>query len=223
MAAPFLLITGDNPSEREFQETQALHAWLGEDAGHLGRQIFQGTETDPDALLASLTPSLFAAKSAVVVRAAQECPAAAVEILNVSLPAALESDIAVLIVGEKGPNASTKAGKAFARMAKELGRAIACPSPKVQELPGWVVRHAKERLGLTIERPAAELLVERAGTTDFRAVGEVLGDLEQELEKLSLGLGKGEPITVKRVDEMVGDRRPVSLQDLQAALLHRHP
>lgn len=223
MAAPFLLITGDNPPERQLQEAKALRDWLGEDPDNLGRNVFQGAETDPDTLLMALTPSLFAAKSAVVVRGAQECPVAVVEVLTASVPAALESDIAVLVVGEKGPNGTTKVGKAFAQMAKKLARDIPCPSPKVQDLPGWVMRVCKERQGRSIEKAAAELLVERAGTTDFRAVGEVLGDLERELEKLSLGLEPGEGITVARVDDMVGDRRPVSLQDLQGALLQRRP
>ena len=71
MAAPFLLITGDNPPERQAQEAKALKAWLGDDPDHLGRHIFQGNETDSDTLLMALTPSLFASKSAVVIRGAE--------------------------------------------------------------------------------------------------------------------------------------------------------
>jgi DNA polymerase III delta subunit len=223
MAAPFLLITGDNPPERQAQEAKALKAWLGEDPDHLGRHIFQGNETDSDSLLMALSPSLFASKSAVVIRGAEECPAAVVETLVTNLPGALESDIAVIVVGEKGPNATTKAGKAFAQLAKKLGKDIPCASPKIHELPGWVSRLCQSRFGSSIEKMAAELLVERAGTTDYRAVGEVLGDLERELEKIAIGLAPGQTISVKMVDDMVGDRRPVSLQDLQNALLHRRP
>jgi DNA polymerase III delta subunit len=223
MPAPFLLITGDNPPERQAQEAKALAAWLGEGNDALSRHVFQGGETDPDSLLTAMTPSLFASKCAVVVRGAQECPAAVVEVLTAQIPGAMESDIAVIVVGEKGPNATTKAGKAFAALAKKIGKEIPCAAPKVQELPGWVAKVCKERFKRGIDRMAAELLVERAGTTDFRAVGETLGDLERELEKLDGCLDPGQPIPLKLVEDLVGDRRPVSLQDLQAALLARRP
>jgi DNA polymerase III delta subunit len=223
VAAPLFLITGDNPPERQAQEAKAVAAWLGEANDPMGRHVFQGAETNPDNLLTALTPSLFASKSAVIVRGAQECPVAVVEVLLASGPGALESDIALIIVGEKGPNATTKAGKAFAAMVKKLGKEIPCAAPKVQELPGWVSKICKDRFNRPIERMAAELLVERAGTTDYRAVGETLGDLERELEKLDGCLDPGVAIGIKLVEDLVGDRRPVSLQDLQNALLTRRP
>lgn len=223
MAAPFLLITGDNPPERQAQEAKAVAAWLEEGNDALSRHIFQGAETNPDSLLTALTPSLFATKCAVIIRGVQECPVAVVEVLLAQVVGALESDIAVIAVGEKGPNATTKAGKAFAALVKKIGKEIPCAAPKVQELPAWVTRICKDRFGRGIDKMAAELLVERAGTTDYRAVGETLGDLERELEKLVGCLDQGQAISVKLVEDLVGDRRPVSLQDLQTALLNRKP
>lgn len=224
MAPRLVLVHGDNPPDRE----AALEAELGRALGDapeatLGRSVFQGAETQPDLLATALTPSLFGDVGAVVVMGIEECPASVNEVLLAGIPGALESGISVLLCGEKGPNQTSKAGKALAKLVKEKGSEIGCPSPKLHELPRWVENRCRARFGRAIEKDAAALLVERAGTTDFRRVGETLADLDRELEKIDGRLAPGERIPFALVDELVGDRRPASLGDFLDALARRKP
>jgi DNA polymerase III subunit delta len=77
----------------------------------------------------------------------------------------------------------------------------------------WVV-HAAGRLGLTVEPPAAELLVESAGAD--------LSALRQELDKLAV-LVIGRPVGTSDVASLVGIRHGETLHDLIAAALSREP
>lgn len=223
MPVALVLIHGDNPPEREAALETELAKALGTDATAMGRHLFQGSETNGQDLSTALTPSLFAEAGAVVVQGVEECSAAINEILLAGIPGALESGISVLLVGEKGPNQTSKAGKALMKMVKEKGRECPCPAPKLHELPRWVEMRCKTRFGRAMDKDSAGLLVERAGTTDYRKVGEVLSDLDRELEKIDSRLEKGQKVTEAMVADLVGDRRPVSLQDFLDALAHRKP
>ena len=218
-----VLIHGDNPPEREVVLQGELEKALGSGVQVMGAHVFQGAEADPQALVTALTPSLFSETGAVVVQGIEECPAAINEILLGGVRGALESGISVFLVGEKGPNQSSKAGKALMKLVKEVGKEKACPAPKLHELPGWVEKRAKFRFRRAMDRDAVELLVERVGTTDYRKVGEVLADLDRELEKLDSRLDPGQKIPAALVEDLVGDRRPVSLQDFLDAMAHRKP
>ena len=218
-----VLIHGDNPPEREAVLQGELDKAMGAGEQVMGAHVFQGAETDTQALVTALTPSLFSETGAVVIQGIEECSAAVNEILASGVRGALESGISVFLVGEKGPNQTSKAGKALMKLVKEVGKEKPCPAPKLHELPGWVEKRVKARFKRPMDRDAVELLVERAGTTDFRKVGEVLADLDQELEKIDSRLDPGQKITAAMVEEMVGDRRPVSLQDFLDALAHRKP
>lgn len=217
-----VLIHGDNPPLREASLQGELEKLLGDDQS-LGAHVFQGNETDPQSLSTALTPSLFSESGAVVVQGVEECSASLCELLLASIPGALESGISVVLVGEKGPNQVSKAGKSLAKLVKDKGREIPCPAPKLHELPRWLESRCKGRFRRAIDADALELFLERAGTTDYRKVGEVLSDLDRELEKIDSRLEKGQKVTLAMVQEMVGDRRPVSLQDFLDSLAHRKP
>lgn len=223
MPSALVLIHGENAPDREAALDKALREALGDSDATLSRTLFQGAETDPQQLVTALTPSLFGDTGAVVIQGIEDCSAAVNEILVDSIDGALASGISVLLVGDKGPNQTSKAGKALAKLLKSAGREVPCPAPKLQDLGKWVESRARGRWGRTIERDAVSALVERAGTTDYRKVGECLPDLDRELEKLDSRLEKGQKITAALVEELVGDRRPASLQDFLSALSARRP
>lgn len=223
MAASLVLIHGENAPDREAALEKALREALGDSDSPLSRTLFQGAETDTQHLVTALTPSLFGDTGAVVIQGIEDCSAAVNEILADSIDGALASGISVLLVGDKGPNQTSKAGKALAKLLKSVGREIPCPAPKLQDLGKWIEARARNHWGRVIERDAVAALVERAGTTDYRKVGECLPDLDRELEKLDSRLEKGQKISATLVEELVGDRRPASLQDFLSALSARRP
>lgn len=223
MPASLVLIHGENAPDREAALDDELRKALGKGDTSLSRSLFQGAETDPRQLSTALTPSLFGDTGAVVIQGIEDCSAAINEILVDAAEGAMESGISILLVGDKGPNQTSKAGKALAKLVKSKGRELAFPAPKLQDLGKWVEARAKNRWERGIEREAVALLVERAGTTDYRKVGECLPDLDRELEKLHSRLDKGQKITAALVEELVGDRRPASLQDFLTALTARRP
>lgn len=223
MSASLVLIHGENAPDREAALDDELRKALGKGDTSLSRSLFQGAETDPRQLSTALTPSLFGDAGAVVIQGIEDCSAAANEILVDAAEGALESGISILLVGDKGPNQTSKAGKALSKLIKAKGRELSFPAPKLQDLGRWVEARARTRWERGIERDAIAALVERAGTTDYRKVGECLPDLDRELEKLHSRLDKGQKITAALVEELVGDRRPASLQDFLSALAARRP
>jgi len=223
MSGTLLLIHGENAPEREAVLDEELRKALAGADPSLARTVFQGHEADPRHLVTALTPSLFCDAGAVVVQGIEDCSAAVNEVLLQTVEGALESGISVFLVGDKGPNQTSKAGKALMKLVKARGKESACPAPKLQDLGKWVESRARSRWGRAMERDAVAALVERAGTTDYRKVGEVLPDLDRELEKLDGRLEKGQKITAALVEDLVGDRRPASLQDFLSALSGRRP
>lgn len=223
MPASLVLIHGENAPDRDAALEEELRKALGGMDSSLSRSLFQGAETDPRMLATALTPSLFGDTGAVVIQGIEDCSATVNETLLDALEGALESGISILMVGDKGPNQTSKAGKALVKMIKSKGREIACPAPKLQDLGKWVETRVRTHWERGIERDAVAALVERVGTTDYRKVGECLPDIDRELEKLHSRLEKGQRITAALVDELVGDRRPASLQDFLSALSARRP
>jgi len=223
MPASLVLIHGENAPDRDAALDEELRKALGGTDASLGRTLFQGQEIDPRQLATALTPSLFGDTGAVVIQGIEDCSASVNEVLLDTIDGALESGISVLMVGDKGPNQTSKAGKALAKFLKAKGREVPCPAPKLQDLGRWVETRARNHWDRGIERDAIAALVERAGTTDYRKVGECLPDLDRELEKLHSRLEKGQKITTALVEELVGDRRPASLQDFLSALSARRP
>lgn len=223
MPASLVLIHGENAPDRDAALEEELRKALGSVETNLTRTVFQGNEIDPRQLATALTPSLFGDAGAVVIQGIEDCSAAVNEVLLDTLDGAIDSGISVFMVGDKGPNQTSKAGKALSKHLKSKGREIACPAPKLQDLGKWVETRARTHWERGIERDAVAALIERAGTTDYRKVGECLPDLDRELEKLHSRLEKGQKITLALVEELVGDRRPASLQDFLSALAARRP
>jgi DNA polymerase-3 subunit delta len=83
-----------------------------------------------------------------------------------------------------------------ASVEKGGGDVLDYAAPKSRELPAHLVRDA-QRLGFTLERDAAELLVARMGERTAR--------LANEIERLSLWAGKDGTVTRVDLEEMISD------------------
>jgi DNA polymerase-3 subunit delta len=87
------------------------------------------------------------------------------------------------------------------RLAKLLGAnaTIVCKGLATQRLPEWCIARASAAYGKTLMPPAARLLVD--------LVGAEMGQLDQELAKLTSFVGDAQRIDAKAVDQLVGNSR----------------
>jgi DNA polymerase-3 subunit delta len=108
------------------------------------------------------------------------------------------------------------------RAAKKQGFLVSCQTLSRRELPGWVKSRAKA-IGHPIDHATAEALCE--------LVGPELGPVNDALQRLSLYVGLGEPITEDAITEVVTRVRQdtvwalvdaLSARDLRAALAALH-
>jgi DNA polymerase III subunit delta len=97
-------------------------------------------------------------------------------------------------------------------LVKKIGDIAVEATPKAKDLPQWAMAEA-QRLGVTLERPAAQALV--------TSVGERQQRLLRELEKLALGAeGDGSALDAERVTALTAsssERRAWSVADAVVA------
>lgn len=178
-----------------FLKQEALKALaplvLGEDAEDLGLTRLPGNATDLKTVVDTLlTVSMWSPKQLVLVEDADEF----VSNFRDGLERYLERPAkkSVLVLDVKSWPASTRLAKKVAA----IGLPIECGSLKGAELSTWLAELARNRYGKKLDRGAAQLLVELAGTD--------LGLLDQELAKLTAYVGDAPTIDLPAVEKLVG-------------------
>lgn len=97
--------------------------------------------------------------------------------------------------------------------AKKDGYLVECDTPKRHELPSWI-RARVSQLGNEIEPSVADLIAELSGPE--------LSSVADALERLSLFVGEGKPITEDAVAECVVRLRAASVWELVSAVGERN-
>jgi DNA polymerase-3 subunit delta len=105
---------------------------------------------------------------------------------------------------------TTKLAKALPEAAK-----IACKAPPAQRLAAWCGQWAKAAHGKKLAPDAAELLVE--------LVGQAMGLLDQELEKLAVAVGNKAVIEAADVEKLVGRSRAADVFRIMDAIGEGRP
>lgn len=101
----------------------------------------------------------------------------------------------VLILAVKGWASNTR----LAKKLPAIGRLTEVEQPKAGQLPGMMAAYVREKHGKTIERAAAELVVE--------LVGDDLLAVHNEADKLAVYVGDAKTITAKDVEALTGEDR----------------
>jgi DNA polymerase III subunit delta len=99
--------------------------------------------------------------------------------------------------------------KAVAR----VGLVCKCEGVSESEALAWAVRECPKRHGVPVERPAAQMLVDRLGPD--------LGRIDSDLARLAVAAGG--PITPEVVAELVGVSRQENPWEIQSVLLSGDP
>lgn len=162
------------------------------------------------------TGSLFGGRRLVVVRDAQQIPAAEQKKLVAYLKKPLGGTTLVLMVRGAGPatrdpkaSKAASAARTFQKAVEEgRGLLVDCPRPRARDLPRLAEELLSEQ-GLRADQEGLYALV--------AAVGEDLGALFQAVEKLAVYKGGQGRLEAADVAEVVADTRSQSIFDLTDA------
>jgi DNA polymerase-3 subunit delta len=187
---PAYLIHGDDHG-RITERRAALRALAERESGSNGVECFEGDHSAPDIVAGALAAMTFAiGRRFLIVDGAERWKDA--DITRHLLPAIAgigpETTVAFFAREEGRFKISDKLAKAV----EQAGGVVAVERTlRAKELPKWLQGEAK-RLGVTLDRDAAQALVAHVGERQQR--------LLRELEKLALELGPGARIGADDVD-----------------------
>ncbi|MFN0054459.1 MAG: DNA polymerase III subunit delta [Planctomycetales bacterium] len=164
---------------------------LGEEGDDLAVARFPGAATDLATVLDALrTVSMWNPRQVVVVEDADEFVTNFREGLEKYLEHPAKKSVLVLELRTFASNTR------LAKKVASVGLPIDCAALKAAELNAWLAEMARTRHGKKLDRGAAQMLVDLAGTE--------LGLLDQELGKLAAYVGSAATINAAAVEKLVG-------------------
>lgn len=177
---------------------------LPESEASFNLSVFYGKDANwADIINACRRYPMFAEKQVVLLKEAQQMRD--VEKLESYIDNPLASTILVISYKEKKLDARKK----FAKLVKEKGVLVTTKKMYDKELPQWT-QELLQTKGLTITPKGLALLVDHIGNDLIR--------IENEINKLSVNLGKRTNITEDDIEQFIGVSKEFNVFELQAAL-----
>ncbi len=194
--------------EEEFFIDKAIeyaeHHILSESEASFNLSVFYGKDANwPDIINACKRYPMFAERQVVLLKEAQQMRD--VEKLESYIDNPLSSTIFVVSYKDKKLDARKK----FAKLVKEKGVLVSTKKMYDKELPQWTQELLQSK-GLTITPKGLALLVDH--------IGNDLTRIENEIDKLSVNLGKRTSITEDDIEKYIGVSKDFNVFELQAAL-----
>ncbi len=182
----------------------AEHHILNESEASFNLSIFYGKDANwAEVMNACRRYPMFAERQVVLLKEAQQMRD--VEKLELYIENPLGSTVLVVSYKEKKLDARKK----FTKLVKEKGVLLTTKKMYDRELPEWT-QHLVHSKGLSITPKALTLLVDH--------VGNDLTRIENEIDKLSLNLGKRTSITEEDIEVYIGVSKDYNVFELQSAL-----
>jgi DNA polymerase-3 subunit delta len=209
---PAYLVHGDDHG-RIAERRARLRALAEAESGANGAEILEGEDATPQAVAAALSAMTFAlGRRFVIVDGAETWKDA--EVKEHLAPVLAQLDPATTVAFFAREEGRNKAPKALHAAVKQAGGDISAEQTlKPKELPRWVQGQA-QRLGIELDRSAAQALV--------AAVGERQQRLLRELEKLALEHGQGARLGVEEVEAVAAPSAERQVWSLVDALVARN-
>lgn len=186
----------------------AEHKILPESEASFNLSVFYGKDANwADIINACRRYPMFAERQVVILKEAQQMRD--VEKLEPYVENPLSSTVLVVSYKEKKVDGRTK----FAKTLAKNGVVLTTKKMYDDKLPEWTSElvHSK---GLTISPKALMLLVDH--------IGNDLSRIENEIDKLSINLGKRKNITEEDIEEYIGVSKEFNVFELQAALAEKN-
>ena len=185
----------------------AEHHILSESESSFNLSVFYGKDASwADIINACRRYPMFAERQVVILKEAQQMRD--VEKLETYIENPLSSTVFVISYKEKKLDARKK----FTKLVKEKGVLLTTKKMYDRELPEWTqtLVHSK---GLTISPKGLALLVDH--------IGNDLTRIENEIDKLSVNLGKRTTISEDDIEQYIGVSKEYNVFELQSALAAR--
>ncbi len=182
----------------------AEHHILNESESSFNLSIFYGKDASwPDVVNACRRYPMFAERQVVILKEAQQMKD--VEKLEPYVENPSPSTVFVVSYKDKKLDARKK----FAKTVKEKGVLITTKKMYDRELPEWTKDMVQSK-GLTITPKGLALLVDH--------IGNDLTRIENEVDKISVNLGKRTGITEDDIENFIGVSKEFNIFELQSAM-----
>jgi DNA polymerase III subunit delta len=182
----------------------AEHHILSEQESAFNLSIFYGKDASwPDVVNACSRYPMFAERQVVLLKEAQQMKD--VEKLESYVENPLKSTVFVVSYKEKKLDARKK----FAKLVKEKGVLLSTKKMYDNQLPEWTKELLRSK-GLSISPKGLALVVDH--------IGNDLTRIDNEIDKISVNLGKRTAITEDDIEEYIGVSKDFNVFELQAAL-----
>jgi len=182
----------------------AEHHILNESEASFNLTVFYGKDASwPDVINACRRYPMFAERQVVLLKEAQQMRDA--EKLESYVENPLASTVFVVSYKEKKLDARKK----FAKLIKEKGVLLTTKKMYENQLPEWTQELLQSK-GLTISQKGLLLLVDH--------IGNDLTRIENEIDKISVNLGKRTNITEDDIEKYIGVSKDFNVFELQTAL-----
>ncbi len=182
----------------------AEHHILNESEASFNLSVFYGKDANwADVVNACSRYPMFADRQVVLLKEAQQMRD--IEKLESYIENPLSSTVFVVSYKEKKLDARKK----FAKLVKEKGVLISTKKMYERELPQWTQELIQSK-GLTITQRGLALLVDHIGNDLVR--------IENEIDKLSVNLGKRTTISEDDIEQYIGVSKDYNVFELQSAL-----
>ena len=182
----------------------AEHNILAESEASFNLSVFYGKDANwSDIINACRRYPMFAERQVVLLKEAQQMRD--IEKLEAYVDNPLSSTVFVVSYKEKKLDARKK----FTKLVKEKGVLVTTKKLYDREVPEWTQNLIQSK-GLTITPKGLALLVDH--------IGNDLSRIENEIDKLSVNLGKRTGITEDDIENYIGVSKDYNVFELQAAL-----
>lgn len=182
----------------------AEHHILPESEASFNLTVFYGRDANwADVINACRRYPMFAERQVVILKEAQQMRD--VEKLEAYVDNPLHSTVFVVSYKDKKVDGRTS----FAKTLKAKAMLVTTKKMYDNKLPEWTQELVQSK-GLTISAKGLALLVDH--------IGNDLSRIENEIDKLSVNLGKRKGITEEDIEEFIGVSKDFNVFELQAAL-----
>jgi DNA polymerase-3 subunit delta len=185
----------------------AENSILKESEASFNLTVFYGKDTSwPEVINACRRYPMFAERQVVIIKEAQHMRE--IEKLEAYVDNPLSSTVFIVSYKDKKVDGRTK----FAKTLKEKSVLVTTKKMYEDKVPEWT-QELLESKGLSISPKGLTLIVDHLGNDLTR--------IENEINKISINLGKRKTITEEDIEEFVGVSKDFNVFELQSAIAHK--